>query len=307
MADTFESMYRGLLMHVPDLPPFLAQQFIRNRYRLICERRPWSGLRAESEFLLNDAKSNGTVSVLRGSRSVTGTDTSFASSDIGRQFMAGNRAPVYTIEDVNATTQVLTLDRVFGGDTVPVSQFRVLDAYVTAPADFQYFEVVYDPKMNWRLRHWITQQDIARLDPARTSAGTPWAVVDRRHSTMTGLPQYEIWPYSHAARNYPFYYIKRPADLINDTDTPIYPIRGDILVSGALADCARWPGTPERPNVMFYKAIELSREYEKIFEDKMVDMERQDESTYLTWLADVSWSSWPYAPVDAAFLQRHAW
>lgn len=306
MADTFESMYRGLLMHAPDLPPFLAQQFIRNRYRLVCERRPWSGLRAESEFLLNDAKSAGVVTTTRGSATVTGDGTAFAASDVGRQFMAKGRAPVYTIVAVDAGAQTLMLDRVFGG-TSETGTYRILDAYVTAPSDFQYFEIVYDPVMNWRLRHWVTQADISRLDPARSSAGTPWAVVDRRHSTETGRPQYEIWPYSHSARNYPFYYIKRPADLINDSDTPIYPIRGDILVSGALADLARWPGTPERPNLMFYKAIELSREYEKVFEDKLVDMERQDESTYMTWLADGTVANWPYAPMDAAYMQNHAW
>jgi hypothetical protein len=307
MADSFESMYRGLLMHVPDLPPFLAQQFIRNRYRLVCERRPWSGLRAESEFLTNTSKSAGTVAVTRNSSTVTGTSTAFASTDLGRQFMVGGRAPLYTIEEVDVTTQTLTLDRVFGGDTNASAQYVVLDAYVTVPSDFQYFDVVYDPAQNWRLRHWVTQQELARLDPARSTTGTPWALVDRSYSSLQGLPSYELWPYTLTARNYPFYYIKRPADLVNDDDTPIYPIRGDILVSGALADCARWPGTPERPNVMFSKAIELSREYEKIFEDKLVDMERQDESTYMTWLADADWSSWPYAPVDAAFLQRHAW
>lgn len=306
MADTFESMYRGLLMYAPDLPPFLAQQFIRNRYRLICERRPWSGLRAESEFLPNIAKRAGTVSVTRGSYTVTGAGTAFAASDVGRQFMAALRAPIYTIDDVDATAQTLTLDRVFGGETSASASYVVLDAYVTAPSDFQYFEVVYDPQQNWRLRHWVTQQDIMRIDPARSTTGTPWALVDRRFSTTAGLPQYELWPYTLTARNYPFYYIKRPADLIQDSDVPIYPLRGDTIVSGALADLARWPGTPERPNLMFAKAIELSREYEKIFEDKLVDMERQDESMYMTWLADGTWANYPYAPMDAAYMQNHA-
>lgn len=307
MADTFEAMYRSLRLWVPDLPIFLAQQFIRDRYRRAAERRMWSGLRGEAEFLLNAATTTGTVTLVRGDATVTGIGTSWTASEIGRQFMAGNRAPVYTVLSVNTGAQTLELDRVYGGDSATSVMYRILDAYVTVPSNFQQFMVVYDPKMNWRLRHFMTQADIARLDPARTSSGTPWAVVDRKFNEVLGLPQYEIWPYSHSARNYPYYYSKRVTDVVNDDDTPFYPLRGDILVKGALADCCRWPGTIERPNPMYGKAVELSRQFEAEYEDQLSEMERQDENTYMTWLADTSWSSWPYAPMDASFLQQHAW
>lgn len=305
MADTFESMYRALLMWVPDLPPFLAQQFIRNRYRQAAERRMWSALRAEGEFLLDAAKTAGTVEVTRGSDVVTGTGTDFTLGDVGRQFMAGNRAPVYTIVTVDEALQRLTLDRDFGGTTNAATVYRVVDAYVTVPSDFQQFIHVLDPKQNWRLRHWVTQDDLNRIDVARSSAGTPWAVVDRRFAA-SGLPQYEIWPYAVSERNYPYFYMKRVGDLVEDTDTPFYPLRGDIIVKGALIDATRWPGTPARPNPMFSKAVELSRQFEGEYEDQLNEMERQDESMYMTWLADNPWSGWQFAPIDAAFMQNHA-
>jgi hypothetical protein len=243
-------MYKALRLWAPDLPIFLAKQLIRDRYRRVCERRIWSSLRAEAEFIVNDAVTAGTVAVTRDSASIVGTGTAWASTDVGRQFQIGNRAPTYTITAVGSTTTA-TLDRVYGSDTDAEANYRILDAYVTCPADYKSFIVVYDPFQNWRLRHYVTQDDIARLDPARTTAGTPWALVDRRFSTLTstlGQAQYELWPYTVSARNYPYFYEKQASDLSADSDIPDVPVRGDVLVRGALADVCRWPGSVERPN-----------------------------------------------------------
>jgi hypothetical protein len=90
-------------------------------------------------------------------------------------------------------------------------------------------------------------------------------------------------------------------------------MRGDEIVRGALADLARWPGTAEHPNPMFARGAnggvwtpQLTQSFEAESESMLIDLERQDEEQMLTWLADASWSEWPYAPIDAAFLQSHA-
>lgn len=306
--DTFGSMYKALRLWAPDLPVFLAKQLIRDRYRRVAERRIWSALRAESEFILNDAKTDGTVTMTRDSATVTGSGTSFASTDVGRQFQTGNRAPTYTVIAVGGATD-LTLDRPFGNETDgPGLNYRILDAYVTCPADFKSFIVVYDPKQNWRLRHNVTQEDIARLDPARTTAGTPWALVDRRFSTLAttlGQAQYELWPYTVSERNYNYYYQKQIADLTDDADIIEVPVRGDILVRGALADVCRWPGSVERPNPMYDPRGIAAASWEKEFEVGVAEMERQDENIYLTWIGTNMWSAWPYAPLDSNYLQNH--
>lgn len=303
--DRFDSMYRGLRNWSPNLPIFLAKQMIRDRYRDAAERRQWSSLRAEAEFILNAAKEGGTVAVTRSSATVTGTGTNFQSADVGRQFMVGSRAPVYSISAVANTTS-MTIDRVYGDVTNATATYRILDAYVTCPADFRHFIVVYDPRQNWRLRHYVTQDDISRLDPARTSAGTPWALIDRRFSTLTatlGRATYELWPYTTNERNYPFYYEKEVTDLVDDDDTPDIPIRGDVLVRGALADLVRWPGTRDNPNPMYDpKNTSWQQEYEV----KIAELERTDEDLYMTWLTTNDWASWPLAPLDSKFLQQHA-
>ena len=304
--DTFGQMYRSLRLWTPDLPIFLAKQLVRDRYRRLAERRPWSALRTEDEFILSASVTAGTAAVTRSSASVVGTGTAWASTDVGRQFQLGNRAPTYTVTAVGSTT-TLTLDRVYGDDTNATGDYRILDAYVTTPANFKYFLVVYDPKQNWRLRHFVTQDDISRLDPARTSAGTPWALVDRRHSTVTatdGRAQYEMWPYTVSDRNYPYYYIRQVADLVNDSDVLEIPVRGDVIVRGALADVCRWPGSVERPNPMY--DLKAAATWEAEWIDQISELERQDENTYSTWYSTTDWSQWPYAPLDATFMQNHA-
>jgi hypothetical protein len=304
VADTFAQMTRQLQLWVPELPPFLAQRFVRDRYRRLADLRPWGALRAEGEFLPNAATTAGTATMTRGSPLVVGIETGWTSAEVGRQFQANSRAPIYTILSVEGPL-ALTLDRPFGGDS-GTGLYRILDAYVTVPSDFRSFMVVLDPRRSWRLQHWVTQQELALLDPGRSSAGTPWALVDRRFSSTTRRPQYELWPYCTIASNYPFYYIKQVADLAADDDEPFYPLTGAEIVRGALADLARWPGTAATPNPMFEHALELARSFEAEARDMLENLERQDEETFMTWLTTVDWASWPSAPIDAAFMQNHA-
>jgi hypothetical protein len=222
---------------------------------------------------------------------------------IGRQFRVDGRAPIYTIATVPSGTS-LTLDRVWGGNTAAGKSYDILDAYVTAPTDFKRFLVVYDPARSWRLWHWITQEELSRLDAARTTAGDPQLLADRRFNS-SGVPQYELWPYATGDRNYPFYYIKQAADLVLDEDTPFYPLRGDEIVLRAKRDLCRWPGTREFQNPMFGRT-DLFKSFQVDYQDAIDDAEREDESIFLTWLETVSWASMPYAPVDARYLQQHA-
>ena len=302
MANSYLEMSRSLRLYCPSLDIFLAQQFIRDAYRQILERRDWSGLRAENQIQFHDQKVDGSVTVANGSTSVTGNSTSFAASDIGRQFKAGVGSPIYTI--TNVVGQVLTLDQAFGAANVTAGSYTVFDGYVTMPSDFKRLIVAVDPQTGYKLRHWVTQDQLLRWDPQRNFFGLPYAFVDRRYNTA-GLVQYEAWPYSTAQRIVSYYYIKQGVDLVNDADTPIWPIRSDVIVTRALVDVCRWPGTMDQPNLMFDKEY-IRRSYLAEFEDKMIDLERQDENIYMTWLSDTEWYGWPWAPLSANFLQSHA-
>ena len=304
MADTYADLWRSLRLHVPQLPPLLAQRFIKERYRQICERGPWSRLRTEIQLLTNVVVSAGTVAVTRGSLTVTGTGTAWAAIDVGRQFQVSSISPTYTITAVDVGPQTLTLNLVYGATTATGASYRILDGYVSMPADFMRWLVLVDPQRGWRIRHWVTQEELSRHDPQRINAGDPWVLVDRAYSSA-GLIQFEWWPYPTTARPYVGYYIKRAADLVNPTDTPIWPLRGDEILKGALVDVCKWPGTSEQPNPLFGQT-QLMRTYEAEFQDLLIELERQDQDIASTWYTEVGWADWPFAPLDAKFLQNHS-
>lgn len=301
-TNSFLEMSRSLRLYCPSLDIFLAQQFIRDAYRTILERRAWSGLRAENQIQFYDQKTAGTVQVTNASPTVVGTSTAFAASDIGRQFKAGVGSPIYTI--TNVVGQTLTLDANVGIASGSGLAYTVFDGYVTMPTDFKKLIVAVDPQTGYKLRHWVTQDQLLRWDPQRNFFGLPYALVDRRFNS-SGIVQYEAWPYSTSQRVVSYYYTKQGLDLTSDTDTPIWPIRADVIVSLALAYVCRWPGTSDQPNLMFGNEP-IRRSYQAEFEDKMVDIERADEEIYMTWLSDTEWYGWPWAPLSANFLQSHA-
>jgi hypothetical protein len=309
-ADNFDSMVRSLRLYVPQLPYTLCQQIVRDRYRRVLERRDWSGLRGEFEFILNPLKTGAagnTVTATLNSPTIVGAGTAFASTDVGRQFKLG-QGSIYSILAVNVGGQTLTLDRNYSLATIASSVYTIFDGYVNAPSDFKTWMTAVDRLMGWRLRTWITQDELNMWDPQRTFFGNPYVLADRRYFTdINGVTtyQFEAWPYNSAQRAIHCFYFKLGSDLIQDTDLPIYPIRSDALVSGALADVARWPGTPERPNPYFGK-MALYTSYEAEYEDKFIEIERADENIYMNWLETANFSSLPFAPFSANYMFSHA-
>jgi hypothetical protein len=300
-ANTLLEMSRSLKNYVGQLPITLAEQFIRDRYRRILERRNWSALRREADFILNAENSTGTVAYTRGDSFVDGTGTSFIGTDTNRQFKIGTGSPVYTVVEVDALNQRLTLDRAIGVATATAASFRIFDGYVTVPEDFLQFVAVTDPLMGWRLRHWVTAEELARMDPQRTFFGTPYVLADRMYNVATAgsdqpRPQYEAWPYTASDRVLHYTYIIRGTDLINNDDIPIWPLRSDVIVKGALADLAKWPGTQSEPNPYFSRP-DMWKSYEAEYEDLMIELERRDEDVYMTQLQASPSSTYPLAPL----------
>ena len=303
---TFSDVFRIVRLHCPLAPLHLVRFWTQEAYRQVCDRRPWSWLRSENEFLITAQKTAGTVTVTNNSAAVVGVGTAFAASDVGRQFRSGTSGPVYSIATHTDATNI-TIDRVYGGTTAAGASYTILDAYVTMPADFLRFISVLDTSNNWQLHLWITEAELNAWDAQRSSTGTPWALVNRRRSSLAatvGRAQYELWPYQTSAKGYPYYYIRNPESLA-DTDTLQDPLnsRSDILVMGAIAQCAGWPGLEGRNNPYFNPTLAASKQKE--FSANVDRMEVLDEETYLTWMETTNFQRWPFAPIDAQYLQSH--
>jgi hypothetical protein len=154
------------------------------------------------------------------------------------------------------------------------------------------------------MRHWVTSKELMLMDPQRTFFGQPYLLADRLY-TAAGRPQYEVWPYTTDNRTLYFTYMARVPDLIQDDDIPIWPIRSDVIVAGALADAARWPGTPDVPNP-YYQNARLWQSYEAEYADKMIEIERRDEDIYVSMHEQWPYSNYRLAPMSANFIQSHA-
>lgn len=304
--DTFEDVWRKVKLHVPLADALLCQEWVQASWRRLCDKRPWSWLRSENEIITND-QVTGTVDITRSSATVTGVGLVFAASDVDRQFRVGTNQPIYTITAVDLGLNTATLDRVYGGPTATATAGVVLDAYVTMPADFGRFLGVLDPQNGWQLRWWITEDELNLWDAQRSSTGTPWALVARRLASTTALDgraQYELWPYATAAKNYPFYYIRRPPAL-QDSSTfeGVLADRGDLIILAALAEAAEWPGLEDRKNPYFnLRLAEIKR---KQLVEELALLELRDEEVYMTWLETVSWINRGRAPIDSRYLQSH--
>lgn len=246
--------------------------------------------------------STGTVTVTQNSTSVTGSGTTWTSAHIGQQFIVGGQAPFYTISAVPSATS-LTLDRVYGGTSGAGLTYTIVQVYLVAPSDLLRLDSVIDPDNFWRLNLNWTQEALDRIDAQRshTSSGSTSRILATAPFSSAGLLRYELWPRPASAKSYPFRYTKRIADLSAASDTPIFPIRGDALRYGALAQLTMWKNSA---NPLY--DLTLHREYEALFQGEINFLERQDQEIRQDSVVYEDHFMFPYAPMDSRFWQSHA-
>jgi len=302
VADTFESIWREVRLHSPAVPNELIQNWTRDRFRDLIDRRFWSWAFSRSQFNVQAAYSTGSVTVTNNSTTVTGSGTLWNTGSavtVGMQFKCRNY--VYTVTTVTSDTSI-EIDQKWGGSTTSGSNYMIVQAYVTVPTDFKAFHTIIDPENNWRLWWNYSAREIDAWDPARTSTGNPSILAIAGYNATSNLPQYELWPHQINQKAFTFMYYKISPDFGEGISLP-YAIRGDVIKRGVLADMCRYPGTGDAPNKCFN--MKLAETYEARWENGVRDMERNDQEIYLTdaWYSD---TMLPYAPLDSKFYQTHS-
>lgn len=282
------------------LPILLAERFIRDRYRKACEKSLWSFKIGRGQLFTENIYNTGTVTLTKGDATVTGSGTTFTSGMVGRQFRSGGF--VYTIDDYTSPTSI-ELDRDWQYTTQSGSLYDIVTSYLSpSESDFHAFVSIIDPARGWRLRTGYTVMDLDIVDPRRAASSTPVLLAGMPYNGST--EQYELWPNPTSNYQYPYIYEKRIADLSAASDTPFKIIRSDILVKGALADLARWPGTPQEKNPFYDPYFNQWKSRENDFDTELDRVMVEDQNILLT---DYNhYSALPYAPLDAKFFQNHA-
>jgi hypothetical protein len=304
---TFGSVWNRVLLYAPDLPPPLAQEFVKNAYRLVIDEHYWSELRADKEILLPTALSAGTINVTNGSNQVVGTTTGWTSAVQYRQLAVGAIAPWYTITAIDTGTQTLTLDRNYEGIANAASSYLIGKFYAEFPTDLGVLEKVRDQQNGWYLvTHWYSQEYLDRVDAKRSSSGTPVILVSAPARVDTNgdvIPRYEFWPKVTGERFYAYRY-RKTHELTSNSTRILGALHPDMLVYGALRQAALWPGTAEKPNPHFSQ--ELHATYTKLYEESL-NSSIQGDLDINQQMIQIGDDVTRRFPFDAKYLQDHIW
>jgi len=308
---TYEGLYKQVLLRCPSASLFLARNWIDFRFRSLWDYKLWSWQRKQGQFIFDQVVTGGTVTVTRGSFTVQGTGTAWTPDQANHQFRIGLSTPIYTIRSVDDVAQTLELTQVWGAPSATSVGYSIYNAYQTAPSDFQNFIVIFDPRYNWALSLNVSQEQLDVWDAQRANVGAVSYVCASRDFddvfNTPPLPRYEFWPHQQSAYVLPYHYVSRPPDLSDPGASLPRMIRGDVLLEGALADAARWPGpSKDEPNVYFNLA--LAMQHEARFTEMVAQMARTDDEVMENDVSYMSLSTMDVAAVpygDARYLQSH--
>jgi hypothetical protein len=309
--DTYTSIAGKVLLRCPMAGPLLARDWVSNAFRQIAERRPWSWLQKQGQFIIPALYNTGTVTTTQSSATVTGAGTAWTAALIGRQFRLTSTTPIYTIEAVDVGLQTLTLDLPWGAKNYVNMGYEIYGAYASPPSDFNYFITIWDPNFNWQLHQNISQRELNAWDAQRSNRGQAYLVAPRDYYTPVGetiaLPRFEVWPHVTGQYVLPFLYVARATDLQDSGALLPRYVRGDIILEMALAEAALWPG-PSVEKVNPYFNPKLATIHLQKAEMFLSELERQDEeiNEQNIWYDSITRLPWAPLPMDANFWQRHA-
>jgi hypothetical protein len=188
------------------------------------------------------------------------------------------------------------------------------DTHLTVPADFGAWKVIVDPSRQVRICFNHSLEELAKIDPALTNAGQVLALVADTPSTdplTLGRTRYLYYPHGSSSTLRAVYH-RGPARLDDNSVFPgVLATGGEVLVAGALAQAALWPGTPDKPNPYFNAGLAQNKAQE--FKIGIQGLSLRDDEQY----PDDLWDSWPescdcleggdYRTTDASVSAYHYW
>lgn len=294
MSDDFGYVWRTVRLYVPIAPAFLAREWVNTAWKQLARSRHWSFLKGELRLTIQAARSLAAVTATNGSPTITSAGL-FLPADAGRQIRWAS-FPTYTIASVtDVNTAVLDIPY---GEPSTTRVATIYDGYAVLPADFESFRVIADPYNQRRLAYWITEDQLNILDPTRQ--GSDYgprllsSVAPSAYGPTLGRARYEYWPKPTAARSYPAIYNKQAAR-IDDTTVFVGVLAdgAEVIVNGALAQAALWPGTGDKPNPYFNVSLATAKRAE--FLDGIQRLSLRDDDQAPDDLARVHWERWPLA------------
>lgn len=160
------------------------------------------------------------------------------------------------------------------------------DTALVVPADFASFKVVVDETRQIKIPFTYGLDDL----PLAPTAGPPTALIATTPSTAPatlGRARYLYYPAGSATTLRAIYH--RQGGRLTDGDVfpGVLADGAEVLVAGALAQAALWPGTGEKPNPYFNAGLAATKAQEFKYGIQMLSL--RDDEQY----PDDLWDSWP--------------
>lgn len=239
---TVEEVARDILAAVStDAGYLVAIRWIDSRYKEIVSRVRFRHLRKLGEVVIPAHYSTGTVSINRGSLTVTGVGTAFET-----QFTAEDKELLYIkissawykIASVDTELQI-TLDSTFSEDDVSGGGFVIVQRFHPLLAEARWLGSFMHTRLRKELRGPISADELNTLSPGRTNYSSFPVLVAQEGVDSDGSLMVEFYPYSQESEIIHYAYWKIPDTLIITSEIPPQ-IDPYILKEGALIDLYRY-------------------------------------------------------------------
>lgn len=289
---------------VPKIPDWI-NQIVRQIY----DKKTWYGLFTKGQIICPSSVSGGSATVTFNSNIVQGVGTTWDQSLIGRQFRAGLNTPIYTITNVDANAQQLTLELPWGGPFAPgqttqTTGYYIVQMYYSFGPNIKYIKTVVNMQMGFKLWTNLTQDYLDNRDPWRITVNFPWGLAPMP-TDPNGVYLVELWPAPFTQQALPFLAYTQPPNLVDDEDTLPPYIRCDVVIKEAMTWALRYR-PKENPGYDPGTALSLANTFHQEYEALLLDMANADENLYRT-SATIQGEDLPfYTPGGALWDAQHA-
>ena len=208
-----------------------AKMCLARRWQKMWSGWPWSFVKQDKVLATTLPKNAGTVSVTQGSVLLSGTGTSFATSDVGAYLAVGEE--FYRVADViviSATVQILMLETPYREATNTASTYTL--SYVDYALDIDTMDVVVMSMPDWPLEE-ISQAFLNRVDAGRYVAGPPTQFA--RKGLIGDHFQIELWPFPDA--RYTIRYVAVQRNLLTSSGQFLPDMAGALLLTAKEMAC----------------------------------------------------------------------
>lgn len=260
----------------PDLSQPRILAIINGTLRKVYDRKTWFSLFIKGQIISPQAVTLGQAITVSGSEIVTGIGTAWDTTLIGRQFRIGYNNPIYTITDVDADAQTLTLELPWGSPGT-LSGYFIVQYYYKIGPNIKYLKTMVNMQLGYKFYLHATQDTLNTMDPWRQRQNFPYISAGMPFDPQGNYLQ-ELYPTSWIPQAFPYMAYVQPPNVSDDSDNLPPYMRLDVVAKDCIGE-ALVIGGPKKN--AYYDAAE-SRNKKSEFEGELLRLANADENLYRT-------------------------